>query len=565
MPARRLALALAFASALLLAGCSTPQPAPTLTPPPATASPAPPTATPRPTPPPTPSPTAVPLHLGWTWGEAGTRMTGQVTGADGIVYTASLTGTVYAVAAPGNVLWTYHGQYQYGEEDLPFLSPALVLSRDGDTVYYTTADDWLVALDAGDGSVRWTYDSPDGFWGDPALAPDGSIYMYTLEHGGVRIFPDGTAARFAFADETFVPSFDAEGNLYMLSRDRLTIASPEGTPLIACAAAEDAGGEVLTGPGGSALYMSGDGLVAQRPDCSFAWKTDLVDRKSGESPGPYCPFILDGDGLYVACTEGRLVALNAVTGQVLWKSERNPALGDLREVVAGGDGIVFAASSRGLLLAFDARGQLTWSQAMYEPGRAYTLQLTQTDDLVMVQAGRVQVYTRNPALAVALPVPANPPASRADAEAEIAAYLRSQTARGTALSSGQLADPPWSDAPRGSGLIVYCMVDPAQVDVDGNPLYWGKTRQAWWYAPGQLTEITKDMEIVVAEYRYHQEPAGGNLWTFGILSVSDDFLTAEAYIEHRCGFQCADGTHNLLIRSPSGRWWVYGAVSSWMT
>lgn len=585
MSLRHQAFVSAFAAALFFAACSAARPAPT---PGATATLAPmhtpvatatlrPTVTSSPTPTssPLPSPTSiVPLHLGWTWGDDDVCLWDAVTGPDGTSYAQDCAGTLYAVAPPGTLLWAYAGEYADTSE--------LLLSPDGSTLYFVADETRLYAVGT-DGVQRWTYHVPQTRLYNPTLAPDGSLYLqvyvdvsYTaVDEGAIRVFPDGTSQPFPLPEKHLYlnPDISPQGNLYQVSmHNRIMVLSPDGTLLAACAPAAPVKSRILFGPGDVAIYLDDDGpaeLIAQRPDCSVAWKTVIVDGAHAKWDA-YYPLALSGAQLYAGGPDGLLTLLDAATGEILWQNEPDPALSDIHEIAPAGD-VIYAAGDRGMLLAFDGNGgRLLWSDVMYRPGWPHTLQLLQDGDLVLIQAGKLLGYTHDPSRAVVRPKAAEPPASREAAQQAIADLLLRCIVVGKLDGTTEFigtSDEPWVDSSPEASLIIYYAAHPSTSgDVDEDSLEEGRPLHVWWYTPGRLVEVTGDKQQAIDEYHEHFVwTTGRGIWEFGIASISDDLRTAEVYFADHCGWLCGSGNHYRMARSPSGKWWVYDSSMLWIS
>ncbi len=106
-------------------------------------------------------------------------------GADGTVYFGICgpgydIGRVYAVNPDGTEKWHQDvGDYVYS---------TAAIGEDG-TVYITSNDQYLYALDPDDGSVIWKYRTGAG---GPSIGDDGTIYVPSHDHYLYAVNPDGT-------------------------------------------------------------------------------------------------------------------------------------------------------------------------------------------------------------------------------------------------------------------------------------------------------------------------------------------------------------------------------------
>jgi hypothetical protein len=283
----------------------------------------------------------------------------------------------------------------------------------------------------------------------------------------------------------------------------------------------------------------------------------------------------DGTGLvYAGVPGGEIYARDATDGKAVWTSGAAPGAGDIVELLPREDGTLYALGSRGMLLAFDGEGRLAWSQSAYAAGIPWMAQVTKGGDLVLVHGGQVLVFTRDAALTYAQPEPAAPPAGKEAAEKEIVDFLVEFIVEdeigGTAEYIEQ-TDQPWVDAPPEANLIAYYPAREGGGDGSMSDLDYDHPIRVWSYAEGTLSEINKDLQGAVDEYRqkYMEDPES-NIWAwgsydFGIVSVGDDLVTAQVYVGASCGPVCGHGFYYYLQRSPSGDWWIYDSRQLWQS
>jgi eukaryotic-like serine/threonine-protein kinase len=81
-------------------------------------------------------------------------------------------GTIHALDLNGNVLWTFTGEHAF------WATPV----SDGKTVFATSMDHFLYALNLSDGTLKWKTDLSDPLVGRPLLTADGTLYVGTLNN-----------------------------------------------------------------------------------------------------------------------------------------------------------------------------------------------------------------------------------------------------------------------------------------------------------------------------------------------------------------------------------------------
>ena len=123
-----------------------------------------------------PSASATPsATVRWTF-DTGYDVNTRPAVAGGTVYVSSRDGKVHALdAGTGRLRWTYAigGSVDSG--------PAVA----GGTVYVASDDDTVYALDAATGGLRWTYTTGDCVYSSPAVA-GGTVYVGSDRRHGVR-------------------------------------------------------------------------------------------------------------------------------------------------------------------------------------------------------------------------------------------------------------------------------------------------------------------------------------------------------------------------------------------
>jgi outer membrane protein assembly factor BamB len=228
-------------------------------------------------------------------------------------------------AASGAVVWTVSG------------SSAGTPAFDATKVYFLTRDHEVVALDKRNGAARWR--SATGMTGEEVLGHSVLVVGNVIVTGDedVHAFDRQSGARLW----QFRPSDGYYPGLFELATD---------------------GALVFAGSPSGHVY-------AIRMDGTEAWRTLLKD--SEEDQSAYSPVY--ADGLVFVCLKrfswprtGGIAALDATTGQVLWRVEfpakpPNYQGGCLDQVAVAGD-VVVGATEDGNIYAHDRiSGQPAWS------------------------------------------------------------------------------------------------------------------------------------------------------------------------------------------------------------
>ena len=157
----------------------------------------------------------------WTFSDAQGFFLGQAAISDSVVYAPNNDGTLYALDANGNLLWTFEtghylwsqpqimgsviylgsmdhfvyaisldGQEIWSKELSGAVTGAPILNEDGSLLFVGSLDNKMVALDTASGDEVWTFDTTESVWGSSVLA-DGKL-----------IFTDSAGAIFGVSAET---------------------------------------------------------------------------------------------------------------------------------------------------------------------------------------------------------------------------------------------------------------------------------------------------------------------------------------------------------------------------
>ncbi len=224
-------------------------------------------------------------------------------------------GWLHAVRPDGTVAWEFRG------DGGPFGPPAV----DGDTVYVGAADGRLYAVAVPTGQERWRYKAEEDLTTRPAIAR-GAVYVASLE------------------DTLFC--VDAANGTWKWYHRRETKA-PAGFTIYGAAAA-------LVGP--DAVYAAySDGFAAALDPATGAarWEKQIAPQDQHLDVDSIA---LDGGRLYAAAYSGAVLAVEARSGELVWKAAAPTAS---RVVVAGG--LVVAVTSTSVQAFSIADGAAAWT------------------------------------------------------------------------------------------------------------------------------------------------------------------------------------------------------------
>jgi len=222
-------------------------------------------------------------------------------------------------------------------------------ATDGEKLYFGALDRKLYAVDLDTMKIEWTFQAGDWFEGVPAVvngvvyigSNDGYLYAIDTDDGSVLwMFETGNCVYStpAIVEGTlFFTSWD--GNVYALDITGLEPVLKWKTRIDdqVSASPAAAGGKVFVGGA-----FEGDFVALDAESGEVLWK---MPTKGGFDAGA----VVSGDIVYVGSYDMHLYALDAATGKVLWKNMRKHWV---RGSVAVADNTVFCGDGNGVLTAF---------------------------------------------------------------------------------------------------------------------------------------------------------------------------------------------------------------------
>ena len=278
-------------------------------------------------------------------------------GLDGTAWFGAHDRSVYAVAPDGKIKWSR------ATGDLVWCSPALGQG----VVYVGSDDDRLYALDAVDGTVRWTFTAgpcrravgvgPEAARCDVdgvTVGPDGTVYL--VADGIYALKPDGTL-RFRLALATHcagAPAVGSDGTVYAGCQDHALYAlAPDGTKRWEFRAGDDIDSAPALADDGTIYFGSDDTKVyALTPAGVLKWAVKTA------GPVRSSPAIsLDGT-IYVGSMDAGLYALHP-NGTVAWIFKAADRIQSSPLIDANGAVLVGSQDDR--LYAVEPDGRLRWS------------------------------------------------------------------------------------------------------------------------------------------------------------------------------------------------------------
>jgi outer membrane protein assembly factor BamB len=224
---------------------------------------------------------------------------------------------------------------------------------DNNTIYFGTAEGGVYALYP-NGTMKWTYETGNPIFSDPALAADGTIYITSCDHYFYAIYPDGTL-KWRFNTGEIIsssPVIANNGTIYIgNSQGRVFAVNPNGTEQWHYDLPNDIYGSPALGTDRTIYIGCWDNrFYALNPNGTLKWWFPTGNHVKG------VPSIAPDGTIYFGSWDGYLYALYP-NGTMQWKcrvgsgTETTPALAQ--------DGTIYVGGNN--LYAVYPNGTLRWS------------------------------------------------------------------------------------------------------------------------------------------------------------------------------------------------------------
>jgi outer membrane protein assembly factor BamB len=245
-------------------------------------------------------------QLLWTYADASNRYIGATLATDDGIYAPNADNFLYALTGSGQLRWKF-------EAERPIWAQPI---SDGETVYLSSMDHKLYALNAGNGNVRWERDLEAAVVNPPAFNSDGVL---------------------------FVGTFGSEIIALDSSHGDILWRSPTSDWVWASPAVED--GQVYV------VDLSGKAYAYDADSGDELWSIDVGGAITGT------PLVID-ETVYLATADGDLLALGT-NGTIKWTRSIGGKLNS-SPVSAGDMILVGAIEGEKVLVALDKEGTQLW-------------------------------------------------------------------------------------------------------------------------------------------------------------------------------------------------------------
>jgi len=266
--------------------------------------------------------------------------------SEGVVYIGSFDNYVYALdASTGNLKWKYHTDDQVAS------SPAV----SGGVVYIGSYDDHLYALDASTGNLKWKYLTGDRVWSSPAVS-EGVVYIGSYDDHlyALDASTGNLKWKYLTGGNVFSSPAVSEGVVYIGSGDKHLYALDASTGNLKWK-------YLLEGPSISSPAVSGGVVyIGSHDDHLYALDASTGDLKWKYLVGGnvYSSPAVSQGVVYIGSGDKHLYALDASTGNLKWKYFTG---GVVYSSPAVSEGMVYIGSCDKHVYALDAStGNLKW-------------------------------------------------------------------------------------------------------------------------------------------------------------------------------------------------------------
>ncbi|KPQ06798.1 MAG: WD40-like repeat protein [Rhodobacteraceae bacterium HLUCCA12] len=258
------------------------------------------------------------------------RLSTDPVAAGGRIFTLDSASQLQATATDGSVLWSRDITPDWAERGS---ASGGGLAVSGDRLFVASADALLAAYDTATGEELWSYRFDSPLMGAPMAAGD-------------RVYVS--------AGDSTLWSLDAA-----TGRITWSLTGTESASVMSRTAAPAQADNLVVFP-----TQSGELRAVQRGNGSEVWSTIVAGRRVGAAYATISSVtgdpVVDGNRIYAANQSGRLLAVDADSGETLW-SAREAAYSPVWPV----GGSVFLVSDQNRVIRLDAEtGEQIWSQPL---------------------------------------------------------------------------------------------------------------------------------------------------------------------------------------------------------
>jgi outer membrane protein assembly factor BamB len=270
---------------------------------------------------------------------------------NGIIYISSGFEGLHAINPNGTRKWltALEGGLAYQ----PALGP------DG-TIYVGTSLRFYAIFP--NGTIRWTFPVENFFCGKPVIGQDGTIYTGTCD-GYLYALNSNGSVKWVYhvSADIIAISIDAAGNVYFVGRYdyRLYCLNPNGTLRWIFDTHQLLFDAPVIGDDGTIYLVAVRWLIAINPDGTEKWRMD--SKGEGGSPA----LSSDGNLVYFPYRGSHVYGIDAVNGRIRWSYHVDSNIKSSTCPVISNDGVIYFAycndvTDKGYLCALTPDGKFKW-------------------------------------------------------------------------------------------------------------------------------------------------------------------------------------------------------------
>ena len=319
----------------------------------------------------------------WTFQAGKSIESSPVIGKDGTIYFGSHDGFLYALNSDGTEKWKFDAGpavYDKRWDVTKSIMATPAIAKDG-TIYVYSSANYLFALNP-EGKEKWRFKIKwdNDFWSSPVIGDDGTIYVGSgraenlpgFKGGLFAINPDGKEKWFYDTGNgvTMPIAIGNDGTLYLgigiPSQDKsnpdtgeIIALTPKGVKKWGFPVKLWVEGPATIGPDGTVYAPTKEGdLYALTPDGKEKWKFSTGDSLTDGLSA--APAIGSDGTIYLGAWNSYLYALTP-DGKEKWKYKTPNAFEGITSPPAiGAEGTIYVGSNSGMFYAFNPDGNVKW-------------------------------------------------------------------------------------------------------------------------------------------------------------------------------------------------------------
>lgn len=272
-----------------------------------------------------------------------------------------------------------------------------------------------------------------------------------------------------------------------------------------------------------------------------------------------------------------LYKLDKLNGSIAWRINVGDIIHKITHIVPFNDGRLLVAGHNAQMLILNEHGKTIWKYQLYESGNIKDIFVSTQNEIVIHQNNKILKFTHDENQIIPEKKPVSPPQTIEEAREEIVSFLLNHGFGYVDKFQANLENViEYNDSTINLdgqyGLfITYCQIKERKERINDtvyssyHPDY-NNLIKIWFYSDSSLLEIGKQKSVLDKYYGFDSNHRFRNsLLEIGIISITDDFKQAEVLVDFTGGPLMGHGSHKILARSPSGKWWIVSSTRTWVS